>query len=36
MYTVPTQKLVRHLTSSPAAVKKMLRKAELMGVITQV
>lgn len=32
---VPTQKLVRHLTSSPAAVKKMLRKAELMGVITQ-
>lgn len=36
LFTVPTQKLVRHLTSSPAAVKKMLRKAELMGIITQV
>ncbi|KAJ8306915.1 hypothetical protein KUTeg_014999 [Tegillarca granosa] len=33
---VPTQKLVRHLTSSPSAVRKMLRKAELMGIITQV
>ncbi|KAK3105602.1 hypothetical protein FSP39_001497 [Pinctada imbricata] len=32
---VPTQKLVRHLTSSPSAMKKMLRKAELMGIITQ-
>ncbi|OWF35696.1 PHD finger protein 14 [Mizuhopecten yessoensis] len=33
---VPTQKLVRYLTSSPSCVKKMLRKAELMGIITQV
>ena len=33
---VPTQKMVRYLTSSPSAVKKMLRKAELMGIITQV
>jgi len=34
--TVPPQKLVRFLTSSPSVVKKMLRKAELMGIITQV
>ncbi|XP_046570377.1 PHD finger protein 14-like isoform X6 [Haliotis rubra] len=33
---VPTQKLVRFLTSSPSAVRRMLKKAELMGVITQV
>lgn len=33
---VPTQKLVRFLTSSPSCVRKMLRKAELMGIITQV
>ncbi|XP_053408322.1 PHD finger protein 14-like isoform X2 [Mercenaria mercenaria] len=32
---VPPQKMVRYLTSSPSAVKKMLRKAELMGIITQ-
>ncbi|XP_052803478.1 PHD finger protein 14-like isoform X2 [Mya arenaria] len=32
---VPPQKLVRFLTSSPSVVKKMLRKAELMGIITQ-
>lgn len=32
---VPTQKLVRYLTSSPSCVRKMLKKAELMGVITQ-
>ncbi|XP_052255626.1 PHD finger protein 14-like isoform X2 [Dreissena polymorpha] len=32
---VPPQKLVRFLTSSPSVVKKMLRKAELMGLITQ-
>ncbi|KAL4228609.1 PHD finger protein 14 [Mactra antiquata] len=32
---VPPQKLVRYLTSSPSVVKKMLRKAELMGIITQ-
>lgn len=33
---VPTQKLIRHLSSSPSVVKKMLRKAELMGIITQI
>ncbi|ESO94133.1 hypothetical protein LOTGIDRAFT_232407 [Lottia gigantea] len=33
---VPTQKMVRFLTSSPSAVRNMLRKAELMGVITNV
>ena len=33
---VPTQKMARYLTSCPSAVKKMLRKAELMGIITQV
>lgn len=32
---IPPQKLIRYLTSSPSAVKKMLRKAELMGIITQ-
>lgn len=32
---VPPQKMVRYLTSSPSVVKKMLRKAELMGIITQ-
>lgn len=33
---VPTQKLIRHLSSSPSVVKKMLRKAEFMGIITQI
>ncbi|KAI8778311.1 PHD finger protein 14 [Biomphalaria glabrata] len=33
---VPTQKMVRHLHTSPSAVRGFLRKAELMGVITQV
>ncbi|KAL5010827.1 hypothetical protein ScPMuIL_013132 [Solemya velum] len=33
---VPTHKLIRYLTSSPSAVKKMQRKAELMGIITHV
>ncbi|KAK6182171.1 hypothetical protein SNE40_009912 [Patella caerulea] len=33
---VPTQKMVRYLSSSPSAVRNMLRKAELMGVITHV
>ncbi|KAK3579284.1 hypothetical protein CHS0354_033363 [Potamilus streckersoni] len=33
---VPTHKMVRYLTSSPSVMKKMLRKAELMGIITQV
>ncbi|XP_012945188.1 PHD finger protein 14 [Aplysia californica] len=32
---LPTQKMVRHLHSSPSAVRGFLRKAELMGVITQ-
>ncbi|PVD35624.1 hypothetical protein C0Q70_02587 [Pomacea canaliculata] len=33
---VPTQKMVRHLHTSPYAVKAFLRKAELMGVVTHV
>ncbi|XP_059140493.1 PHD finger protein 14-like [Physella acuta] len=33
---VPTQKMVRHLHTSPSAVRHFLRKSELMGVITQV
>ena len=36
IFSVPTQKMIRYLTSSPSVVKKMLRKAELMGIITQV
>ncbi|KAK7483587.1 hypothetical protein BaRGS_00025140 [Batillaria attramentaria] len=33
---VPTQKMVRHLHTSPYAVKAFMRKAELMGVVTHV
>ncbi|KAK3795819.1 hypothetical protein RRG08_052252 [Elysia crispata] len=32
---VPAQKMVRHLHTSPSAVRSFLKKAELMGVITQ-
>ncbi|GFO20441.1 PHD finger protein 14, partial [Plakobranchus ocellatus] len=32
---VPAQKMVRHLHTSPSAVRGFLKKAELMGVITQ-
>ncbi|XP_041371790.1 PHD finger protein 14-like isoform X1 [Gigantopelta aegis] len=33
---IPKQKFVRFLTSSPSVVRRMLQKAELMGIITQV
>lgn len=33
---MPTQKMVRHLHTSPYAVKAFMRKAELMGVVTHV
>ncbi|XP_064595192.1 PHD finger protein 14-like [Liolophura sinensis] len=33
---VPTTKMVRHLSSCPSAVRRMLKKAEVMGIITQV
>lgn len=32
---VPAQKMVRHLHTSPSAVRSFLKKAEMMGVITQ-